>query len=167
MIRVAAGLVFAGVLGGGAVGGALAEAGAKGPGPRPVGPGHVRPKAEPKAPAVPTKRPPDAEVGQALYQQSCWQCHGERGLGDGPAAAAIVGGVPSLEGRVAEEAFDELVKLVVEGRGRMPAFGEDIDKHNARRILVYLREVMEGRIEPGKAKPPPKAADADEDSPRE
>jgi mono/diheme cytochrome c family protein len=117
---------------------------------------------------VPTKRPPDAEVGQALYQQSCWQCHGERGLGDGPAAAAMVGGVPSLAGKIVEEDFAGLVTIVEDGRGRMPAFAEDIDKHNARRILVYLREVMDGRIEPGKAKPPPRDEDLDDEGgPRE
>ena len=28
----------------------------------------------------------------------------------------------------------------------MPAYAEDIDKHDARRILVYLKDLQEGRM---------------------
>lgn len=112
------------------------------------------PKAPPKKASdttQPTKRPPDREVGMALYKQSCWQCHGEKGLGDGPAAAALVGGVPSLVGRIRSkdaeslEDFDALVNAVQNGKGRMPAYSEDIDKADTRRILLYVRDVLEGK----------------------
>ncbi len=105
---------------------------------------------------MPTKRAPDYEVGKRLWAQSCWQCHGEAGKGDGPAAAALPGGVPSLEGKVRGEDFDALVKVVQDGRGRMPAYSENIDQHDSRRILQYLRDVMEG-------KPPPPSEDKEKD----
>jgi mono/diheme cytochrome c family protein len=103
---------------------------------------------------MPTKRPPDYEVGKRLWNQSCWQCHGERGKGDGPAAAALPGGVPTLAGKVRGEEFDALVRVVQEGRGAMPAYSENIDEHDTRRILQYLRDVMEGKSAP----PPEKEA---------
>lgn len=117
-----------------------------------------------KAPAaMPTKRPPDREVGRTLWLQSCWQCHGETGKGDGPAAVAVVGGVPSLESLNAgaagspdgappawsEEQMTRLVGIVQDGKGRMPAYKEDIDKHDSRRILGYLRDALQGRTQAG------------------
>jgi mono/diheme cytochrome c family protein len=97
---------------------------------------------------MPTKRPPDYEVGKRLWAQSCWQCHGEDGKGGGPAAAALVGGVASLEGKVRGNDFDRLVKVVQNGRGAMPAYSEDIDEHDTRRILQYLKDKLEGRTPP-------------------
>jgi mono/diheme cytochrome c family protein len=93
-----------------------------------------------------TKRPPDVDVGRRLWQQSCWQCHGKAGAGDGPAAKALPAGVPPLTGKVKEAGFDAMVRIIQDGKGRMPAYAETIDKHDSRRILVYLQERMEGRV---------------------
>lgn len=106
---------------------------------------------------MPAKRPVDFEAGKRLWKQSCWQCHGEKGLGDGPSAASLVGGVPSLDGKVRGEDFDALIVVIQEGRGKMPAFSEDIDTHDSRRILGYIRDVMAGK------KPPPPEKDAGDD----
>ena len=91
----------------------------------------------------PTKRPTDVEKGESLWERSCWQCHGERAAGDGPAAAALPGGVPSLVGQVPEERWDALVQVIMTGRGPMPAFAEELDKRDARRILKYLNKLEE------------------------
>jgi mono/diheme cytochrome c family protein len=99
----------------------------------------------PTVKSMPTTRPSDRERGRELWLRSCWQCHGEEGKGDGPASAAMVGGVPTLVGKVPPEDFDRLVTLVLDGRGAMPAYREDIDKHDARRILVYLQDALQGR----------------------
>jgi mono/diheme cytochrome c family protein len=107
---------------------------------------------------MPTKRPPDYEVGQRLYTQSCWQCHGETGKGDGPAASALVGGVPSLAGKL-DGNLEPLIDVVQDGRGHMPAYAEDIDARDSRRILEYLRDKMAGRTPP---KPGGKPTDDDE-----
>jgi mono/diheme cytochrome c family protein len=116
-----------------------------------------------KTSKMPTKRPPDAEVGERLYKQSCWQCHGEKGRGDGPAAAAIPGGVPPLEAKDGQ--FGAMVDVIQGGRGRMPAFAEDIDKHDSRRILVYLKDLQEGRFK--KPTGPKDKADEEGDEPAE
>lgn len=97
--------------------------------------------------SVPDERLPDRERGRELYLLSCWQCHGKEGKGDGPAAANLPGGVPSLESKVTKARFDELVKLIQDGKGPMPAYAEDIDKHDSRRILIYLQDALQGRTE--------------------
>src|SRR4030065_654876 len=40
--------------------------------------------------------PPDLENGAKLYNQECAQCHGTRGLGDGPQAAQLSVSVATL-----------------------------------------------------------------------
>ncbi len=105
-------------------------------------------RAAPASSSVPSKRPPDRERGRELYLLSCWQCHGPEGKGDGPAAAALVGGVPSLVGAVKKDKFDALIKVIEDGKGSMPAYNEDIDKHDARRILLYVEDALQGRTEP-------------------
>jgi mono/diheme cytochrome c family protein len=110
---------------------------------------------------VPTKRDTDEVAGGKLWARSCLSCHGEGGRGDGPAAKVLVGGVPSLEGRVRPADFDALVKVIQEGRGRMPAYAEDIDRHDSRRILVFLEKKLTGKLEAA-----PEAA-SEKDAPEE
>lgn len=110
-----------------------------------------------KTSTVPSKRPPDPEVGERLWAQSCWQCHGESGKGDGPASAAVPGGVPAMKEKVVDADFSAFIEVIEDGRGRMPAYAEVIDRHDARRILVYLRDKGEG-----KAPPPPPPVDEPE-----
>jgi len=111
---------------------------------------------------MPTKRPPDRERGRDLYLLSCWQCHGTEAKGDGPAAANLSGGVPSLESKVTKERFDELVKLIQDGKGPMPAYAEDIDKHDSRRILLYIQDALQGRTEARTEKDDAKGEEAGE-----
>lgn len=113
---------------------------------------------------MPGKRDTDPEVGRRLYQRSCWECHGEYGKGDGPSAPALIGGVPTLEGKVDDEAgYDDLVTVIEDGKGRMPAYNEDIDKHDARRILQYLHDLKAGTIKPTGTVATPKDDDKDKD----
>ena len=108
---------------------------------------------------VPSKRPPDPEVGKRLWTQSCWQCHGETGKGDGPASSSVPGGVPAWEAKLQDEDFARLIDVIEDGRGRMPAYAEVIDRHDARRILVYLRDLGEGKPPP----PPPPVNEPEDD----
>lgn len=117
-----------------------------------------KPVETPKPGAVPTKRKPDREAGRDTYLQSCWQCHGETGKGDGPAAAAMVGGVPTLgplfeKGVPGDKEMDRLVDLVLDGKGRMPAYRESYDKHQVRRVLLYVTDAVRGKTEAIDEKP--------------
>ena len=94
---------------------------------------------------MPGKRPSDYETGRRLWAQSCWQCHGLRAAGDGPAARALPGGVPSLEAKLKNPDVDALVRVIQDGRGRMPAYSENIDTYDSRRIVTYLRDLLAGK----------------------
>ncbi|MEY3209597.1 MAG: hypothetical protein RIT28_78 [Pseudomonadota bacterium] len=98
---------------------------------------------------MPTKRPEDHVRGRTVFMQSCWQCHGASNDGQGPAAEALVGGVPDLRGKMSEDRFDALIPIILEGKGKMPAYAEEMDKHDARRVLVYLH-----RLDTGEETPP-------------
>jgi mono/diheme cytochrome c family protein len=112
--------------------------------------------------AVPTKRPPDVDVGRTLWGRSCASCHGDTGRGDGPAASAVVGGVPPLPS--APRDLAPWTRLVQDGRGRMPGFAETLDVHDTRRVLVYLRERQAGRAG-GKADAPESPGSSDGEAP--
>ncbi|MSP54922.1 MAG: cytochrome c [Myxococcales bacterium] len=108
---------------------------------------------------VPSKRPPDQELAQTLWNQSCAPCHGAKGLGDG-ALAAPLGGVASLSGRITDQTMNDLVDRVRKGDGKMPAYSETIDVGDTRRILEWIRDVSSGKIQPkaGAAAKPTKPA---------
>jgi mono/diheme cytochrome c family protein len=116
------------------------------------------PKSPPPTSSMPSKIPPDPVVGETLWRQSCWQCHGELGKGDGPAAASVIGGVPSLEGKINAEKLDPSIDTILNGKGRMPAYSETMERPDVRRILIYLQERMDG-------KPPPSAGPDSPDAP--
>lgn len=88
--------------------------------------------------SVPTKRPPDPERGRTLYRESCWQCHGFTGEGKGPTAGGLSTVSPPLAGRLAEADYERLVQVILEGKGDMPAFAAVMDRHDAKRILIWL-----------------------------
>ena len=70
-------------------------------------------------------------------------CHGETAAGDGPAATSLPSGVPDLRGQLPEERWDDLVSGIMAGQGACPAFAEELDRRDARRILQYLKRLEE------------------------
>ena len=86
--------------------------------------------------AQPTKRPSDEERGRTLYDRHCVQCHGALAMGDGPATKALIKPVPNLKGNI--KADEATLKVVLRGKGTMPAFDGSFDKYDARRVLRYM-----------------------------
>ena len=89
----------------------------------------------------PKKRLSDYEEGKKIYRRSCWQCHGRDAAGEGPAAAALPDGVPTLRGGVVtRERRDEFIRSILNGKGLMPAFSAEFERQDAKRILIYLEK---------------------------
>lgn len=89
----------------------------------------------------PKKRLSDYEEGKKIYRRSCWQCHGRDAAGEGPAAAALPDGVPTLRGGVVtRERRDEFIRSILHGKGLMPAFSAEIERQDAKRVLIYLEK---------------------------
>ena len=121
---------------------------------------------------MPSDRPTDKVRGQELYERHCMSCHGAENRGDGPATKALVHRVPNLADKIeVEEAIDaegnkngmiakvpdDLVKVVMRGRGAMPAFAPSFPWADARRVLFYMGLVhLEPEEEEEAPKPKPK-----------
>ena len=87
---------------------------------------------------VPTQLKPDTVRGAELYRVNCWMCHGNRGLGDGPAAGALQTTSPPLAGRIHAIGVSAATDIVMHGRGDMPGFTETLNRKDASRILQWL-----------------------------
>jgi mono/diheme cytochrome c family protein len=63
----------------------------------------------------------DAKAGGAAFDKSCKGCHGAAGAGN-PAMAKMFPTMPDLSSaKIQGEADADLVKVVKEGKGKMPA----------------------------------------------
>lgn len=84
----------------------------------------------------PTRLPLNHVRGKQLYDDLCFQCHGELALAENQMAKAT--GTPPLAGTIPKEEYKEAIKIIQEGKGMMPGYEMTIDKHDAKRILIYL-----------------------------
>ena len=88
---------------------------------------------------VPKKLPKDTIRGKELYDELCFQCHGANALADNSAAVTVK--APALAGRIDKDGYTDAVALIQEGRGLMPAYEMLIDKHDSKKILMYLSQL--------------------------
>ena len=100
----------------------------------------------------PTKRLSDADRGGELYMANCWMCHGKKGQGDGPAAAAFSTESPKIAKTIERTSWDQMIRIIMDGRGEMPGYSQIMDKHDVKRILTWLEN-------PKTVKPRPKKTD--------
>ena len=94
---------------------------------------------EPVLADVPKKLPPSKERGENLYKELCWQCHGMKGEGNGPLSSVLKTTVPAIAGEL-EQPEKILIDIIQQGKGAMPAYEQLIDRHDSRRILLWLKD---------------------------
>jgi len=104
----------------------------------------------------PTKRLPDAERGGELYMLNCWMCHGKKGQGNGPAAGAFSTTSPKLAKTLEPKDWEQAIRVIMDGRGEMPAFSQVIDRRDAKRILMWLEDPKTVKPRKKAAEPKPK-----------
>jgi mono/diheme cytochrome c family protein len=92
---------------------------------------------------VPSKLPPDKERGEALYKTNCSMCHGATAQGDGALSGALQKPAPRLAGNIRTDEQDGNIDLIQQGRGDMPAYSAIMDRHDTRRVLVWLGSLDE------------------------
>lgn len=79
--------------------------------------------------------------GKEMWAKHCKSCHGAKGLGDGPKAAALTTNMPSLTDAAFKSQTDgEIYYKTNKGRNEMPAYEKKIPEANDRWALVaYMR----------------------------
>ena len=83
----------------------------------------------------------DAGAGKAVFEKSCAACHGKDGKGN-PAMAKALGekGLDLTTKDVKQKSDDQLLKVIVEGSGKMPA-QKSLTKEEQKQVLSYVRSL--------------------------
>jgi len=84
----------------------------------------------------------DKLVAQAkkIFEQNCVACHGPKGLGDGPAGAALpVKPANWTSSEVQKETDGELFWKISEGRGPMPPWKTTLSENDRWAMVHFIR----------------------------
>jgi mono/diheme cytochrome c family protein len=83
-----------------------------------------------------------ADAGKAVFDKSCASCHGADGKGN-PAMTKVFGekelNIATKE--VAGKSDDELMKIITEGKGKMPAAGKALSKSDQKAVIEHVRSL--------------------------
>ena len=83
-----------------------------------------------------------ADAGKAAYDKQCASCHGPDGKGN-PSMAKVFGekqlNVATKE--VADKKDDDLVKVITEGKGKMPAAGKSLSAADQKAVVTYVKSL--------------------------
>ena len=81
-------------------------------------------------------------AGKATYDKLCVSCHGADGKGN-PAMAKVMGekALNIVSKDVQAKKDPELLKVVVEGAGKMPASGKNLSPQEQKDVLTYTRSL--------------------------
>ena len=84
----------------------------------------------------------DAKAGKASYDKLCASCHGVEGKGN-PAMIKALGeqGLNIVGRETKAKKDDELLKIIVEGAGKMPASGKGLSPQEQKDVLTYTRSL--------------------------
>ena len=78
--------------------------------------------------------------GRAIFTEHCAVCHGARGAGDGPAAAALNPRPPDLRAHhVALHTAGDIFWWITHGKPPMPAFGDTLGADARWNVVNYVR----------------------------
>ena len=83
----------------------------------------------------------DTAAGKAVFDKSCVGCHGADGKGN-PGMAKVLGekGLNLTTKEVTSQSDDQLLKVIAEGRGKMPAQSK-LSKDEQKATLGYVRSL--------------------------
>ncbi|MGR9100333.1 MAG: c-type cytochrome, partial [Gammaproteobacteria bacterium] len=78
--------------------------------------------------------------GEKVYQSSCSSCHMPGGEG-------LPGTFPALKGSaIVNGDLDQQVKIVLEGKGMMPAFGQMLNAADLASVITYTRNALGNKV---------------------
>jgi mono/diheme cytochrome c family protein len=82
----------------------------------------------------------DASAGKAVFEKSCAGCHGADGKGN-PAMVKVLGakGLNITAKDTTQKSDEQLLKVIAEGAGKMPA--SKLSKDEQKQALGYVRSL--------------------------
>src|SRR5262245_53757049 len=85
--------------------------------------------------------PENLAKGQAIYKKNCQMCHGEKGVGDGPAGKRLNPKPFNLTDKeqMASKTDEHLFKGVTKGQGSMPAFERKLKEDERWMVIHFVR----------------------------
>jgi mono/diheme cytochrome c family protein len=84
----------------------------------------------------------DAKAGKATYDKLCVSCHGADGKGNPAMAKAMGEKALNIVGKDTQsKKDDQLLKVITEGAGKMPASGKNLSKQEQTDVLSYTRSL--------------------------
>ena len=84
----------------------------------------------------------EAGGGKATYDKLCVSCHGADGKGNPAMAKAMGEKGLNIVGKDTKAKKDaDLLKVIVEGAGKMPASGKNLSKSEQADVLSYTRSL--------------------------
>jgi mono/diheme cytochrome c family protein len=87
-------------------------------------------------------RSAEAKAGKATYDKLCASCHGADGKGN-PAMIKAMGekGLNIVTKDVQAKKDEELLKVIVEGQGKMPPSGKNLSQQEQKEVLSHMRSL--------------------------
>lgn len=94
--------------------------------------------------AFPQRIEPTSEnigKGEAIYKKHCLMCHGETGLGNGPAGKRMNPKTSNFHDKekMATVTDEDLLKQITKGKGPMPPFERKLKENERWMVLHYVR----------------------------
>jgi cytochrome c6 len=95
------------------------------------------------APFPGLSRPPQAQKGQAIFQEQCIGCHGADGkaqtdMGKKLQAADLTSGA------VQEQSDSKLERTIKSGKAKMPSFDGKLSDDDIGSVVAYIRQIGKG-----------------------
>jgi mono/diheme cytochrome c family protein len=86
-----------------------------------------------------------AAPGQEIYQKRCQVCHGADGKGNPKMAETLKVEIQDLTAPAAlGKPEAELLKIVADGKGKMPPFQKVLTEQDRQAVLGYIRQLATG-----------------------
>jgi cytochrome c5 len=91
---------------------------------------------------IPISWAAEAKDGKAVYEKLCVSCHGADGKGNPAMTKAFGEKALNIAGKeTAKKSDDELLKVITQGRGKMPASGKSLSKQEQKQLVEHVRSL--------------------------